>query len=132
MANEFIQSIRLNNEKIMKELQGNYLKVVDDLFISVVELTPVKTGALINNWFTSTGSDISSQTTNVLDLAGSGSLLSIENLHHMDLFNGKDTTVSMTNNLPYAINAEYEGWEKTAPYAMVRNSINKVVSEYEL
>jgi hypothetical protein len=133
----FSDSLKLNTSKVLEEIKVNCYKIMDDLFIKVVYKTPVLTGALKNNWFTAVGGNFSNATTSTTDPNGNDSLLSIQVLKDADLFQGKDSIASMSNNLTYAANAEYIGWPKpgwsgrVGPYAMVRNSLTEISAKYQ-
>lgn len=139
----FAESIRISNTAIQKEVQAACYAIMDDLFINVVERTPVGAtameqhpGLLKNNWFSSTGDAISSATTPIFDPSGSDSLLNIAVLKEADLFDGKDDIASLTNNIDYGMRAERDGWPKPQwsgvdPYRMVENSMSVVGNKYK-
>lgn len=139
----FAESIRINSSKILEETQIKCYTVMDELFTSVVDLTPVGAtamevhpGLLKNNWFSSIGDTLSTATTETFDASGYDSKLNIAVLKENNLFLGKDSKASLTNNLDYAVRAEMIGWygppwKGTAPYAMVDNSLSLVASKYK-
>lgn len=45
-------------------------------------------------------------------------------------FTGKDGRITLTNNLDYAVQAESEGWKRTAPYRMVALSLQATVTKF--
>lgn len=133
----FAESIRINSSKVLEETQAKCYLIMDELFNNVIGRTPVLKGDLINNWFANPSETPSYETTTTLDLSGYNSKLSVENLYQANLFNGKDDVASLTNNLPYAANAEYLGWPepnwsgKVGPYSMVRDSLLVVATKYK-
>lgn len=141
----FADSIRAQATVVMKETQAQCYEIMNDLFTNVVERTPVShgqytgedyhPGLLKNNWFATADDTPSEATTPIFDEGGNDSLLNIASLAEADLFDGGDSVATLTNNLPYAIRAEYVGWPKPAwsgnvgPYAMVQDSITIVASK---
>ena len=87
-----------------------------DLFASVIYQTPIDKGVLRNNWFATIGKP-STETTDESDKIGNGTVARMESV-----VNAADweNTVFMTNNLPYSIPIEYDGWSAQAPQGMVR------------
>jgi hypothetical protein len=115
-------------------------KIVIELFSEVVEMSPVGNpdlwkypkkgyvgGRFRANWNISFGSpDLS--TTEQIDPSGSGSKGRI--FAQMRKYKLADSSVFLTNNLPYAQRLE-EGWsEKQAPHGMVRLSIARFNAGY--
>jgi hypothetical protein len=140
----FADSVRINANKILEETQAKCYTIMDDLFTEVILETPVgqtrmeqHPGLLKNNWFSSTGDSISSATTPINDPGGNDSLLNVAILRDTDLFHGKDSIASLTNNISYGVLAEYLGWEPpqwsgtVGPYSMVRNSLSRIASKYQ-
>lgn len=122
----FSESVKANVEKVKRENQRKCYSIMNTLFNGIVYDTPVLNGYLINNWFTTPNKSFSMATSPLADKRGGGSLLNIQSLDNDNLFYGRDSAATMVNNLNYAINAEYLGWARTPPYAMVRLNLTKV------
>ena len=100
-------------EKVLKIVK----KSVIDLTSDIISDTPVDTGRLKNNWFPSVGT-VSEQTTEATaNEAGDRANSFVSNQLALD------KTFYFTNNLPYALRIEFEGWSKVkAPQGMVRRN----------
>ncbi len=89
------------------------------LFSAVVLETPVDKGVLRNNWFVELDS-ASTATTENADPSGAAALQrmqsTIEGVNELN-------SVFLTNNLPYAIPIEYDGYSAKAPEGMVRVNV---------
>lgn len=126
----FADSMKKSVDKITQQINDKVLETATELFSEIVRETPVRTGLLINNWFSGVGA-YSTAKTNVHDTTGAGSLLNIESLLQSDAFKGQDGWVSLSNNLDYAYRAEHLGWPtpqwsgRVGPYKMVENSMIK-------
>lgn len=90
-----------------------------ELFNSVISDTPVKLGRARGNWQTSEGQPISGVVDRV-DPNGSQAMAEVQ----QNLGEG-DTTVFLTNNLPY-IEALEEGHSKKHPEGMVRKNVARI------
>nr|WP_315059865.1 hypothetical protein [uncultured Campylobacter sp.] len=98
-------------EKVLKIFK----KSVVDLTSDIISDTPVDTGRLKNNWFPGVGA-ASEQTTEATANEASDRA---EKCAQNELT--LDKTFYFTNNLPYALRIEFEGWSKVkAPQGMVR------------
>ena len=93
--------------------------ITTELFNSVILDTPVKHGRARGNWQTSEGQPKTSEIDRV-DPNGSQATAEVES----NLGEG-DTTVFLTNNLPYAEPLEY-GSSKQAPEGMVRKNVARI------
>jgi len=101
-----------------------FRKVVIDLFGRVVLDTPVDTGAARGNWYP-TMTTPASGTRKRLDKTGSKAQAEVSALSQKAEL-GK--TAWLTNNLPYILRIENDGWSKVkAPDGMVK--INVVVAQ---
>lgn len=90
------------------------------LFSAVILDTPVLTGRLRSNWVATSGQP-SSSTQESSDKTGS---VTVELMKQQVLLGGEDSTLYLTNNLPYAHRIEFEGWSHTkAPAGMVRKNV---------
>ena len=123
---KFSDSVKANIERLKRENQKKCYSIVYDLFMGIVRDTPVLDGYLRNNWFTSPSASFSLSTNPIPDKQGEGSLLNIQSLGNYDLFYGKNSIVTMANNLNYAYRIEYQGWSMKAPQGMVRLNIQRV------
>lgn len=101
-------------EKAKRKKKKVTQEIVKEIFLNVVNSSPVQTGRFKGNWFPSTHTS-SLRTIEEFDLTGFGSISRIENF---------SKTISpgdkffLTNNLPYGIFLE-RGSSKKAPYGMV-------------
>jgi hypothetical protein len=106
----------------IEELRKN---IIIELFSSVILDTPVDTGRLRGNWIISMDNPIT-QEVRILDPSGNETVKKVHDLT-AQLPQGKDKTVFLTNNLPYAYRIEYDGWSHTkAPRGMVRKNFIRV------
>ena len=127
----FSDSVKANVQKINRQTSDNAIKIVHELFYTIISRTPVLDGYLINNWFTTRGTTPSSATSTIADKTGGGSRLNVKSLSQSDLFYGKDHSVTMANNSPYAYRIEYLGWSRVkAPYGMVGVSLMNVAAKF--
>lgn len=132
MALSFGASVRKNTEKMKRGVQTVCYKIVFELYNTIIQTTPVLKGDLINNWFTMPSGRYSKKTTDIHDKNGSGSFMNVKSLKQADLFYGRDSICTMTNNLPYAYRVEYLGWSRLKrPQGMVRVSLVSVAGKYK-
>lgn len=103
-------------DKIERVRRGVVLK----LFTAVVMDTPVLTGRLRGNWRVSEGQPVL-DTLDRVDPAGGAVLAEVG----ATVVKSKgDTTLFLSNSLPYAQRIEYDGWSHTkAPEGMVRRNV---------
>lgn len=100
-------------EKVLKIFK----KSVIDLTSDIISDTPVDTGRLKNNWFPSVGAASEQTTEATANEAGDRAEKCAQNELTLD------KTFYFTNNLPYALRIEFEGWSKVkAPQGMVRRN----------
>lgn len=139
----FSDSIKTNVDRVVSEMDEKCYKVAYKLFMAVVEYSPTEEvnaggrtayhskGLFINNWF-GAANIISNSTRTITDSYGIDSRNEILNLENLKTFLGKDGYLSFANNLSYAVNVEYDGWERPrwsgliAPYAPIRNAIMSI------
>lgn len=103
--------------------------VIMELFGSVVRDTPVLTGRLRGNWQTSVGAPIlgtvktrGGKAPNVVP-----SEIMAEIMAASEESSGKDASVYLRNNLPYAARIEFDGWSyKKAPAGMMRKNVARI------
>lgn len=126
----FADSIKKSRDKIVEQVNDKMLETATNLFSAIVRDTPVRTGLLINNWFSGDGAYSPAKTT-ILDKTASGSLLNIDSLRDSTAFLGKDGFVSLSNNLDYSYRAEALGWPspewsgRVDAYHMVENNVTR-------
>lgn len=136
----FTESIRLNSAAILQQVNKEVYRIAWELFTSVVILTPSPSqpgrfakGVLANQWYPSTGSGVSTSGTSASN-TGSESLARINAIVKGKEFLGKDGRLTLSNNVPYAYNAEVEGWNpptwsgKVKAYRMVARSLMAVAA----
>lgn len=100
-------------EKVLKIFK----KSIIDLTSDIISDTPVDTGRLKNNWFPSVGAASQQTTEATANEAGDRAEKCAQNELTLD------KTFYFTNNLPYALRIEFEGWSKVkAPQGMVRRN----------
>jgi hypothetical protein len=100
-------------EKVLKIFK----KSVIDLTSDIISDTPVDTGRLKNNWFPSVGAASEQTTEATANEAGDRANSFLSNQLALD------KTFYFTNNLPYALRIEFEGWSRVkAPQGMVRRN----------
>jgi hypothetical protein len=145
----FVQQIEANNVKAMEAVNKKCYDVAKELFTMIVDKTPSPIhpgpwakGQLVNNWFPIDGADYSTETTEVLSDFGADSLARISQIGRGEQFLFKDGTVTISNNLPYAVRAEEIGWPPPewsgksgsdghgGPYRMVSLSIQYISNKY--
>lgn len=98
--------------------------IILKLFGSVILDTPVDTGRLRGNWRTS---EQAPELAEIDRTDPSGTLALNEVKSNMGDGTGKDTSVFLANNLPYAAKIEFEGWSKVkAPEGMVRRNVARI------
>ena len=123
--------------------------IAEEYMTKVVENTPTKEignyakGLLVNQWYTATGGQYSSEVSTATNVTGSGSLSRIKASIAMNNFLGKDGVITLTNNLEYAYRAEKLGWPKgegsngwvwsgrRGRYAMVAKSTLYIQGKYQ-
>jgi hypothetical protein len=108
--------------------EGTRRAVILELFGSTVKDTPVLTGRLRGNWQTSVGAPVTSE---IGQRGGTGAGVPPEVMAEImaacDSSAGKDATVYMRNNLPYAARIEFDGHSsRKAPAGMMRKNFARV------
>lgn len=92
------------------------------LFNAVILDTPVLTGRLRGNWRISEGNPIL-DTSDRVDPSGAGVMREVEAAVAAST---GDTSLFLSNSLPYAARIEYDGWSHTkAPQGMVRRNVRR-------
>jgi len=118
---------------MQEDLNKNVTNFAAEVFRDVVKLSPSEwqnsphaTGWLSNQWYPSVTSP-SNSINESRDIYGFNSLDRIEGFRDTKYFLKKDNTVFLTNNVPYAYQAEAIGWKYankyTDKYAMVAKAI---------
>lgn len=126
----FADSIKANVKEVKQEVNDKITKVAVDMFRDVVMLSPSQElrdsqwakGLLINQWYPSVGS-ASTQLGTQTDQVGLQSMDRIAQLIGSNNFTVKDNSLWLTNNVPYAYQAEALGWRGTLPYMMVDKAL---------
>lgn len=136
----FADSIKANIREVKQEVNDKITKAAVNMFRDVVQFSPSHelhgsvwaNGLLINQWYPNVGS-ASGQLGSQTDQVGLQSMDRIAQLIGSSNFISKDNSLYLTNNVPYAYQAEVDGWYgggmKTAPYAMVDRALNKAKGE---
>lgn len=134
----FADSIRASRSKILNQVSNCVLEEANELFMTVVDGTPVDKGVLINNWYAGTGKTYNdSYNENSSSKVGMASRTQITSLRGYTGFVGGDGVVSISNSTPYGFRAEYSGWPKpewtgrVGPYAMIAKAFITVVPKYK-
>ena len=141
MALSFAASIRGNGAAILQKVNKEVYRIAWELFTQVVKFTPSPSqpgrfakGVLANQWYPSVGKGVSTVGTDRSD-TGAASLERINAFCKGTEFVGKDGMVTLSNNVPYAYNAEVEGWPapewsgKIKAYRMVARSLIAVAAK---
>lgn len=103
-------------DKVQRIRRGVTIK----LFNAVILDTPVDTGRLRGNWQLTEQSPATEQL-ELFDKSGAAAMTKVQ--AGVAASTG-ETTLYLTNNLPYAWRIEFEGWSHTkAPEGMVRKNI---------
>jgi hypothetical protein len=116
-------SFKLDLSKFTAKTEKKMEQVVKKTFISlstsIIKDTPVAKGRLINNWFPAINK-FSEATTDDVDKTGGLAIgLAVANAN---AFNIGDT-ITLSNNLPYAVGIEYGKSKEKAPKGMVRKNL---------
>ena len=144
----FADSVRMNSDAMLKRIQIQIYTIARQLFIEIVQATPSVThpgyyakGLLANQWYPQLGAGFSPEATEETDDGGRDSInrivTEIDVLSSNPQFLGKDGTVTLTNNLPYAGRAESVGWPepewsgRQGPYHMVALSLQAIAAKYK-
>ena len=138
-------------EKSKKDINEQVITLASDLFKEVHEATPEFTGHLKYNWLVSfdapkdgtrgikpeedfVGQDFDTVVaSNPAEVGLSEGLATIRKFYIV-----RNKTIWITNNVDYAYNIEYIGssfpkkGKGSAPYSMVRTSMDKIKSKYKL
>ena len=105
--------------------------VTIQLFSAVILDTPVDTGRLRNHWRVSVGDpDLSAIEATTYEVSGRATIAAVEKT--VNASEG-DVVLWLSNNLPYAMRIEYDGWSHTkAPEGMVRRNVARFNRNIEL
>lgn len=116
---DFARDIKAFEDKANAEMNKSVTKAVEILFFNVVALTPSPInpgpwakGHLANQWYPAVGDNPDTSTSDSVSNNGSDSLRRIKGLLSLNLFHGKDRTITLTNSVTYAYRAEHLGWPK--------------------
>ncbi len=132
---KFSDGIRKSVEDVKQQINSKIIEIAQYAFRSAVGYSPTAPearwakGEFINSWYPAENS-YSSSITGSYDYSGAGSMARIAALSSSQVFFGKDGFISLSNNLSYSLQVEYTGWQRTGPYAPVRNAIVSVMSTY--
>ena len=106
----------------LDKVEGVRRGVTLKLFNAVILDTPVLTGRLRGNWRVSEGKPVL-DTSDRVDPSGAGVLREVE---AAVAASKGDTSLVLSNSLPYAARIEYDGWSHTkAPEGMVRRNVRR-------
>lgn len=128
---DFTESINNNIKNTLQEINDTINREAVLTFRDVVKETPnpsmpnaafYSKGLLINQWYPQFGG-ISTKLGTSKDDYGFASLDRINTILTAKEFLGKDGSVSLSNSVPYAFQADQIGWYFTAPYAMVDKAL---------
>ena len=103
------------SERIQTVRRGVTIK----LFSAVIRDTPVLTGRLRANWQLTEGAPATGTVDNTAPSKGG---LSVPEAEQVNKTTG-DTSLYLSNNLPYAGRIEFEGFSGKAPEGMVRRNV---------
>lgn len=146
----FADDIRAFAEKAIKATSDNTNKIVEDLFVLNVSLSPTPSGkggfslgTIKNNWYASKDSPNTAYSGSV-DASGSSSIASINALIASNVFLGHDSVVYLTNSTPWSYRADKIGWGsgdptndtgwswsgRITPYFFTSTSVQTILSRY--
>lgn len=140
----FFDDIKAFETKALQKASDNTNKVIETLFNKVVDYSPVKPsamysqGVLINQWYPAIGDKPSGIVSNSSSSTGAESRSRIKEILSRKPFLGKDSVVTLANNVSYAYRAEKLGWPagegdngwhwsgRVGPYAMVAKAMSNI------
>lgn len=138
----FLDDIKAFEQKALLAANKSVSNVVEELFTSVVVLSPSPTnkgpyaiGLLANQYYPMVGGH-SQEVSTATNPYGMASLSRIKSMLASRVFFGKDNFITLTNNVDHAYRAEVMGWEapqwsgKQGPYSMVSKSVAKIRGMY--
>lgn len=123
MNYDFGAQVREITKRTRIKLENVVEKITLELARRVILATPVDTGALRGNWFSSYEAPNTSFNIDIQDPGGTNTITKVSaSINGGQMMN---KVWYLTNSLPYAYRIEYEGWSHTkAPAGMVRVSIS--------
>lgn len=116
-------SLDLRNfiDKTTKNSDAKVRVICLDLLSGIVMKTPVDTGRARGNWQASIGSPRMTQL-ETTDANGDVTIAAAQDA----VSQAPGNVFWITNNLPYIMRLEYEGWSKQAPRGMARLTIDEM------
>lgn len=144
MASSFSASLDRNILRVKQEVNDKIVKISIELFLSIVAKSPSPSnpgeyakGLLANQWYPMAGA-FSEEVSTDDSSNGGASKVRIVGLRGSKEFFGKNGSLTLTNNLPYAYRAEMLGWPKSdgwsgkiGPYRMVALSLQAIAARYK-
>lgn len=131
---DFAASVRRNINKSLQKVDVKATNITKQLFLKVVSLTPSPSngapyakGYLANQWYVDYN-DFSEELGPNKSNNGSDSITRINSIKYNMFINNR--SITLTNNVSYAHQAEVLGWVKTGPYRMVMRAIQYTKSKY--
>lgn len=121
----FAEDIQRNIDIAMLNISNNLNEITGKLFYGIRQDTPVLKGVLNNSWYTGVKNTFDETVGTTADMSGSGSISRISSMLSTNPFLGVDNSVTLTNSVSYAYQAEVDGWAKKPAYAMVQNNLIK-------
>mgnify|MGYP003420828497 CR=1 FL=1 len=110
-------------EKAKDNAELTVRRITIDLFNGVIDMSPVDTGRVRNNWNSSVGKPDFS-TTEATDKTGDSAKAKVLSVVTNYTLNGQ--SIFLCNSLPYAMRLEEGHSQKQAPVGMVRVSIARM------
>lgn len=133
----FSNSVKASCTKILNDIDAKCFQISWELFSLVVSKTPSPSnpgprakGLLANQWYPMSGG-VSAAVGTSTNASGNDSLSRIRSMMNGRDFFGKDGRLTLSNNLDYAVKAESDGWQRTAPYRMVALSLQATVTKFK-
>jgi hypothetical protein len=108
---------KLTSKKMETVVKKSFIGLSSD----VIQDTPVLTGRLRNNWFPNINS-FSGKTTDSVDKSGATATTRVATTTNTYKLGD---TLTLTNNLDYAIPIEFYSWSKKAPRGMVEVNVTR-------
>jgi hypothetical protein len=120
--------------KTEKIVERSIRRICMDLFVKVVEKSPVDKGRFRGNWFLTINTPSNQGGTGFIDKGKFRDPPDTANYSRADSaskgYKIGDAAIYLTNNLPYAYRLE-TGYSKQAPSGMARLSVMEIASKYK-
>lgn len=116
----FTAAIKRFQEKATQRVSRTRRAVALELFNSVIADTPVRTGRAQGNWQASLDTPVAGTVERL------GEHMAKAEAERVTLSAGPDSTIYLSNNLPYIVPLEYGHSQEQAPHGMVRKNMSRI------